>query len=251
VQSFITDVLEQLMNPSKNQKYNTEVLPALRRLSKYTSGGVNYTYALNIMYAGKHATTWSKGLWPHKWEIQSSWSCRKTFKDENNANVNFHEYQMTSVLSQDGRFGIGTICHENGHMVCQFPDLYQYEGTGYGAGWFSLMAYGNDAYKPVGVDPYLMEFVGWISPIVIPSETTAMELVLPNDRSTVYKYIVPNSSNKKYFLIENRQKTGIDELFPGKGIVIWRCNADGDNTHPTEISIGDGQTIKSYELAVV
>ena len=44
----------------------------------------------------------------------------------------FADYQITDM---GNRLTLGTFCHENGHMVCDFPDLYPYTaGKGLGAG---------------------------------------------------------------------------------------------------------------------
>lgn len=67
--------------------------------------------------------------------------------------VSSHDYQITDLGSQ---LTLRTFCHENGHMVCDFPDLYDYDdvNVGYGVGHYSLMCYGGSDTNPVQVDAY-------------------------------------------------------------------------------------------------
>ena len=60
--------------------------------------------AIDIFYAGDCSSGWRRGLWPHSAGY----------------------YQMTAMGS---RLTLGTFCHENGHMICDFPDLYSYTSS--------------------------------------------------------------------------------------------------------------------------
>ena len=35
-------------------------------------------------------------------------------------------YLLTSLGRSAGDLSIGTFCHENGHLLCRFPDMYDY-----------------------------------------------------------------------------------------------------------------------------
>ena len=48
----------------------------------------------------------------------------------------FSDYQITSIGSE---LTLRTFCHENGHMICDFPDLYDYGDESSGVGDFCLM----------------------------------------------------------------------------------------------------------------
>lgn len=58
---------------------------------------------------------WSQDLWPHAWALASPFQATATKK--------LNDYQITDMGTE---LTIGTFCHENGHMVCDFPDLYDY-----------------------------------------------------------------------------------------------------------------------------
>ncbi len=59
-----------------------------------------------------------------------------------------YRYQITNMGSA---LTLGTFCHENGHMLMGWPDLYDYGYDSTGAGVFCLMAYGGFALNPAWV----------------------------------------------------------------------------------------------------
>lgn len=59
----------------------------------------------------------------------------------------------------------GTICHENGHMLFNFPDMYGPSSgafKSYGTGAYDLMGNGSGLVPPAEISPYLSEIAGWI-----------------------------------------------------------------------------------------
>ncbi len=80
-----------------------------------------FVYALSVFYAGPRVNNWSQGLWPHAWTLETPYQASPTER--------FSDYQITDM---GNRLTLRTFCHENGHMVCDFPDLYDYgsEATG-------------------------------------------------------------------------------------------------------------------------
>jgi hypothetical protein len=73
-------------------------------------------------------------------------------------------YQLSDIGSQ---LAIGTFCHENGHMLCDYPDLYDYGDQSAGVGYYCLMCAGNhaDPKNPVGICAYLKRLSGWAGTI--------------------------------------------------------------------------------------
>ena len=101
-----------------------------------------YIYALNVFYAGNVVNNWSEGLWPHAWSYASPFNV--------GGGRHFFDYQFTAMGTQ---LTLGTFCHENGHMICDFPDLYDYGQVARG-GTLSLMAYGSaDPRNPFTLTP--------------------------------------------------------------------------------------------------
>ena len=91
--------------------------------SQYDANGDGYIDAVNVFYAGSPTGGWSVGLWPHSGGI--TW-----YAD----GVETYRYQITNI---GGSLNLSTFCHENGHMIMFWPDLYDY------------------GYESSGVFPYL------------------------------------------------------------------------------------------------
>lgn len=202
--------------------YTTEILPAFSTL---TVDGNNQVLACNVFYAGGNGGVWSAGLWPHSWSLYNvgaqelSAGGRKVFR-----------YQITNI---GAALTIATFCHENGHMLCGYPDLYDYDyDSSGGAGNFCLMGYGggNDA-NPVQFCAYLKRASGWTTTVHMPAHagvlaTLVSELGQPGF-NRLYRYPKPGTPTE-YYLFENRQKTGRDAQIPGSGIAIWHIDELGN-----------------------
>ena len=203
--------------------YDTEYLPALRQLSQ-----LNGSFrALNFLFAGPSSGVWSKGLWPHKGYLAEEVKTKLPV-DVGGSTVYFGDYQMTHL---DKCPAIGTICHENGHMVCGFPDLYDYaHGNGGGGVDFSLMSC-SGSYNPIYVDAYLRAAAGWVEPKELPASPCTV--VVSNRLDDVWKY-TNGADDSQYYLVENRQKKGRDSNLPGSGVLIWRCDEKGSDVNPVK-----------------
>ena len=175
-----------------------------------------FVFACNVFYAGSVVNNWSEGLWPHSWSLATPFQAgpgRKIF-----------DYQITDTGTQ---LTLGTFCHENGHMICDFPDLYDYGYESYGAGHYSLMAFGgSDERNPVQVDAYLKNEAGW---------TTSLTPLAPGMNATIAAgqndFFVHAKSATEYFVIENRQKQGRDAALPDAGLAIWHVDELGSNSN--------------------
>jgi M6 family metalloprotease-like protein len=202
------DVLKALPN------YDTEIWPRLQTLT--VSGG--QAVACNVYYAGHPDVGWAQGLWPHSWGLYQVGA--QTLGD----GISVMNYQMTDIGDS---LTLGTFCHENGHMLCGYPDIYDYDydSTG-GAGGFCLMDYGGSGGNPTKMCAYLRMHSGWLD--VVDLETvTDFFLTLTTATTTIYKYTKPTAATE-YYLFENRQQSGRDADIPGSGIAIWHCDELGD-----------------------
>ncbi len=175
------------------------------------SGG--YVYALNVFYAGDCVNNWAEGLWPHSGALASPFaaSASKTFSD----------YQITDMGNQ---LTLRTFCHENGHMVCDFPDLYDYGYESYGVGYYCLMGYGGADKNPVEVCAYLKFQAGWASKI-----TRLTRGISVGVRAGVNEFLVYRKNATEYFILENRQQKGRDASVPDAGLAIWHVDELGSN----------------------
>jgi len=203
------DALKALPN------YQTEIWPQIQTL---TVDGGDYVVACNVYYAGHPDVGWAQGLWPH------SWGLYQVGEQTLGTGVKVLRYQMTDI---GDRLSLGTFCHENGHMLCDYPDIYDYDydSTG-GAGGFCLMNSGGHGTNPVKPCAYLRMHSGWLDVVNL---ETVMDyfLTLTTADTTLYKYTKPTAATE-YYIFENRQQSGRDALVPGSGIAIWHCDELGN-----------------------
>jgi len=217
---YYTD--ETVTYTKRAQELIREALDWLRSqhfdFSALTVDTQKYVYATNIFYAGEGVNNWSQGLWPHSSVLSSDYQLMpgKIAAD----------YQITDIGNE---LTLGTFCHENGHMICDFPDLYDYENDGvlsYGVGSFCLMCAGAniDGKNPTQINAYLKYRAGWANNVtqIGPGLTAEVHAGL-ND------FFMLKKNQREYFIIENRQKVKRDAALPGAGLAIWHVDELGDN----------------------
>jgi M6 family metalloprotease-like protein len=199
------------------QELIVEALQALKAqsfdFSAVSSDGDGYIYALNAFYAGSCPNDWAQGLWPHSSALATPFVASATKK--------VSDYQITDMGTE---LTLGTFCHENGHMVCDFPDLYDYGYESNGVGEYSLMCSFGPAVNPVQVDAYLKDLAGWTSKLTTlkPGMTIAVAAGA-ND------FAIHRKNATEYFIIENRQRSGRDAALPDVGLAIWHVDQLGSN----------------------
>lgn len=182
---------------------------------EYDANRDGYVDALNVFYAGVPSHGWSIGLWPHSSVVSYSADGVSTYR-----------YQITNIGSS---LSLATFCHENGHMICFWPDLYDYGGDSAGVGNFCLMCSSGAANNPVQPCAPLKDRAGWSTSL------TLLEGLL-NDASIDARfnqfYKLPHPTvESEYYLIENRQRTGRDQSIGDSGIAIWHVDTHGSNNN--------------------
>ncbi len=209
-------------------------------LANYDSRHEGILDALNIMYAGQ--TQYEGELWPHNSTIALRYGAIST-----------NLYLLTSAGRSGADLSIGTFCHENGHLLCRFPDMYDYgavnrEGDGVqsaGIGSYCLMGSGNhlnSGLTPSPVCAYLRDLVGWCDNEIVLNSTPDVQAV-HGDYDTVIKY--RTGAPNEYFIVENRAKIGLDQHLPSSGLAIYHCDILGSN----EFQQGTGQ--RHYQCALL
>lgn len=183
--------------------------------SSLTADSGNYIYALNVYYAGTRVNNWSEGLWPHASTLASAYPVA--------GGKRFADYQITDMTEQ---LTLRTFCHENGHMICDFPDLYDYGGESSGPGHFCLMGYGGSGKNPTEVGAYLKYAAGWAgrAELVNSGQTYAL-------RSGRNEFCLHRKNRTEYFIIENRRRVGRDASLPAQGLAVWHVDELGSNNN--------------------
>ena len=191
-------------------------------LADFDSRGDGVIDAVNFMYAGR--TVYSGELWPHNF-----------FTTLYYGDVRTHFYMLTSLGRQRVDLSIGTFCHETGHLLCRWPDLYDYGNrdgdfeNSAGIGRYCLMGSGNHlngGRTPSPVCSYLRDLVGWTDREIVLNNSDVYE-ARHGDYGTMLRY--QTDKPNEYFLIENRTQLGLDAYLPDSGLAVYHCDTKGSN----------------------
>lgn len=208
------------------------------KLKDFDSLNQGIVDALNILYAGQ--TQYLGELWPHNSNINLS-----------SGGVRTDLYLLTSMGRTASELTIGTFCHENGHLLCRFPDMYDYgerDGDSVdseGIGAYCLMGSGNhndNGRTPSPVCGYLRYLAGWCDNVVLLEQPRQLP-AKHGDYNTVMKY--ETDKPNEYFIVENRSRLGLDAGLPASGLAVYHCDTLGSN------ELQDGTADRHYQCALL
>ncbi len=184
-------------------------------LSGLTADPQGFVYATNVYYAGRNTNNWSQGLWPHAHHLGS--------KVPLHPGKAAFDYQFTAMGAE---LTLGTFCHENGHMLCDYPDLYDYGNESSGVGGYCLMCAGNNVNEknPIPISAYLKRLSGWANSVTPLAHGQQVTLAAGSNDFAIFA-----RGGREYFLLENRHRTGRDAALPDEGLAIWHVDEEGDN----------------------
>ena len=155
-------------------------------------------------------------IWPHAWRSPSG-----VVMD----GVRLSSYACSSELVSGKMCGIGTVCHEFGHVL-GLPDLYDtdsYEnGSALHPGSYSLMASGNHnngGYIPSNLTAFERHLLGWLD-IPLLEEGTVSLSDIGNNPATGY---IPTDIDGEWFVFETRDGQGWDTGLP-PGLVVFHLD---------------------------
>lgn len=225
--------------------------------SQYDSdddGWVDFVY---FIYAGKGQAAGgsSETIWPHNWSLTSALYLGFTHGTSGYYVTDGYDYNLLQV---DGVFidnyacsaeldyygtlgGIGTLCHEFGHVM-GLPDLYDTEygynyENGLTPGEWDIMdggAYNGNGHCPPNYNPWEKYFFGWVTP-ANPGNKAANGTLYANGTEDYNVYQINTSgaltgatdAGLAYYL-ENRQQSGWDTYIPAHGMAVWRVDYNED-----------------------
>lgn len=207
-------------------------------LTQFDSRGEGILDALNIMYAGQ--SLYQGELWPHNSSIDLRFGSIRT-----------DLYLLTGLGRNPSELSIGTFCHENGHLLCRFPDMYDYGERDLdnldsaGIGFYCLMGAGNHldfGRSPSPVCAYLRDLAGWCDTVVDLNTPGAYE-ARHGDYGVVMKFRTDKPN--EYFIVENRSRMGLDRASPSNGLAVYHCDIFGSN------ELQQGTADKHYQCALL
>jgi M6 family metalloprotease-like protein len=189
--------------------------------SDYDNDGDNKVDAIHIIFAGtpESSTGVANEIWPHRSSVNSS-----IIRD----GVRFGPYSCSAEKRNSVVMdGIGTICHEFGHVL-GFPDFYDTDYTGNGGsavvpGDWDLMSSGsylNNSATPAGLSSFERWIADWFTYDTLSATSENNYLPALNNTDTTVGYYIELSSNE-FFVVEHRKKTGWDTYLPGEGMLIY------------------------------
>lgn len=179
-----------------------------------------------IFYAGLSEAQGggSDCVWPHQWSVYTDTN-QKIILDgvilDHYAVSN--EWQPLDDVDAGGPAGMGTFCHEFGHVL-GLPDLYATNYTGaITLGNWDVMdhgSYNNNGYTPPLYSAYERYVLGWMTPRELKGDAS----VTLRDITTNSACIVKTTKDTEFFLLENRQAEGWNSYVPGHGMLLWHID---------------------------
>lgn len=193
----------------------------------YDNDGDGFVDAFIVLHAGPGAETTLdvNQIWSHKWVLPGG---------ELNADGT-HIYAYLTV-PEDAR--IGVCCHELGHLLFGFPDLYDTDASSEGVGNWCLMGGGSwngGGDIPAHPSAWCKVNQGWVA-VNNHEEDDTITIADVKTSRTVHRLWKNGAASTEYFLMENRQKSGFDALLPGDGLLLWHVDeaieVNSDEIHP-------------------
>lgn len=197
----------------------------------YDNDGNGFVDAFIVIHAGQGAeqTLSPDDIWSHKWVLSGGEYTADTSK--------IYAYL---TVPEDCR--IGVCCHELGHLLFGWPDLYDTDNTSEGLGNWCLMAGGSwngGGTAQVGDIPahpsaWCKADQGWVNVVnhVSNSNVTVADV---KDGHEIHRLWKDGTSGNEYFLVENRQQDRYDAELPGEGLLIYHVDdslsSNSDETH--------------------
>ena len=225
--------------------------------SNYDQDNDGYVDLVYIIYAGYSQADGGPAIsiWPHAWDLQSALYFGNTnqkeyYVESDNAGNIIKQYLPSFngktilkyacsnelIYSTGARNGIGTICHEFGHVL-GLADLYRTDGSSSKEvpGSWALMSNGNylnNSNTPPNLSVWEKYFLGWVEPEML---AKSKKVELPADgatycmlnRTSIVPAEGPLTTDTVYYF-ENRQKSGWDKYLPGWGMLVWRVVYDAN-----------------------
>ena len=131
------------------------------------------------------------------------------------------------------RCGIGTFCHEFGHVIGQ-PDFYDTKYTYYTVGNWDLMcqgSYNNNGNTPPTFSAYERMYAGWLTPkqLELPGQYVLTDVPFHKEAyliaATTHNLSGKTPNPSEFFLLDYRSgANGWDAALPGSGMIIWHID---------------------------
>lgn len=207
----------------------------------YDNDGDGFVDAFIVIHAGQGAeqTLSPNDIWSHKWVLSGGEYTADTSK--------IYAYL---TVPEDCR--IGVCCHELGHLLFGWPDLYDTDSSSEGLGNWCLMAGGSwngsgsaqAGDIPAHPSAWCKADQGWVN-VINHTSNANVTVTDVKDSHEIHRLWKDGASGNEYFLVENRQQDRYDVELPGEGLLIYHIDdsisSNSDETHyKVGLEQGDG-----------
>lgn len=174
-------------------------------------------------------------IWSHRFSVSGWTGTTHATADDGTLGpkIRVDDYVVMPALACDGSsvIDIGVFSHEFGHAF-GLPDLYDSAGASQtqGVGKWGLMASGswggsaiNTPETPTHMGAWSKEFLGWVSPNVVETDTAGVTInpyVSTGDVVRVDYSDLQDPEDTRYLLLTYRTKEGFDASLAGEGLLV-------------------------------
>ena len=183
-----------------------------------------------VFYAGHNEAEGGgqNTIWPHQSNI--------AYLSVRLDGILINSYACTSEYksaSGKTRCGVGTFCHEFGHVIGQ-PDFYDTKYNYYSVGNWSIMcqgSYNNGGNTPPTFSAYERMYEGWLTPkqLELPGQYTLSDVPFKKEA-----YLIAASTHNlsgsapnpnEFFILDYRSgDNGWDAALPNHGMIVWHID---------------------------
>ncbi len=182
--------------------------------SKFDNDKDGKVEAVSIVYAGK-GETWGQGLWPHAGGV-----------NQKRDGVQLTRYMMTDLGTS---FSLYVFCHECGHMIFGWPDLY-------GFGDYCIMGNRPNDVNPPTINDFYRADQGWIDVVEVSKDTRAYYRAAANS-AVGYRFVNPARPQECFFW-SNYKNVDRRAVLKGRGLLMLHFDKDiGTNNPPATLGL--------------
>lgn len=207
----------------------------------YDNDGNGYVDAFIVIHAGPGAeqTGSTDDIWSHKWVLSGG-----PYAGDGK--------RIFAYLTVPEDCKVGVCCHELGHLLFGWPDLYDTDYSSAGIGNWCLMAGGSwngNGDTPAHPSAWCKAAQRWITVV----NQRLNQTVRIGDVKTSYKAYrlwKNGAASQEYFLVENRQRQKFDAKLPGDGLLIYHIDdaiEDNSNEAHPKVAVLQADGLRQLE----
>lgn len=208
----------------------------------FDNDGDGFVDAFIVLHAGEGAEVTGKAtdIWSHKWVLAGG-----AFQAD--------QTKIYAYLTVPEDSKIGVCCHELGHLLFGFPDLYDTDYSSEGVGDWCLMAggsWGGGGDVPCHPSAWCKAQQGWAK-IVNVKRNAKVNVSDVKTGKKIYRLWKDGGKSSEHFLVENRQRTRYDRSLPGDGLLVWHVDdsvATNENESHYRVALLQADAKRDLEL---